>query len=92
MKRIKRLLLWLPIVAISLIIAGSSPVSAAQYGDYLSGNSDISVKLDEEYKVIDGVYEAEMTLTKAGGTTVKAHVLLVKPYAKARCKPVVPNY
>jgi len=92
MKRIKRLLLWLPIVAISLIIAGSSPVSAAQYGDYLSGNSDISVKLDEEYKVIDGVYEAEMTLTKAGGTTVKAHVLLVKPYAKASFKPVVPNY
>lgn len=92
MKRIKRLLIWLPIMAIALIIAGSSPVSAAQYGDYLSGNSDISVKLDKEHKVIDGVYEAEMTLTKAGGTTVKAHVLLVKSYAKASFKPIVPNY
>ena len=71
----------------------TTSASAAEY-EYLSSSSEagITVKTNAEYTVIDGVKEADVTLTKSGGSTVKAHVLLVKPWAKASFKPIVPGY
>ena len=85
MKHIKKLRFLLPLLAICLLIAGAQPASAADY-DFLSSSSDagLTVTTDAVYDVIDGVKEADVTLTKSGGTKVEAHVLLVKSWAKAK--------
>ena len=93
MKHLKRFKILIPLmVMICMLFAGADTASAAEYGNYLSSTSDLTVQLVDEHKIIDGVYEAEITLVKTSGTKVKAHVLLVKPNAKAKFKPVIPGY
>jgi len=91
MKVTKKLTILLPLVALCMMILGTSPVSAAST-EFLSGTSDISIYSSTGYTLMDGVREGEVTLKKSSGSTVKAHVVLVKANAKASFKPVIPNY
>ena len=54
--------------------------------------SGLTVSEDHLYTIIEGVTEGEYTLTKTGGTTVKAYVVLVKAGASAKFVATVPNY
>ena len=90
MKHFIHLLVILPILVISLVIIYSAPTYA---NTYLEDTSEITVTENGSYTIIDGVTEGDLTLTKKGTSTeVPAHVILVKPYAKAKFKPIIPGY
>jgi len=97
MKHLKRFKILIPLmVMICMLFADTDAVSAAAVTEnFLSETDTIKiVSKDEQHEIIEGVYEAEITLknTKTGSDNIKAHVLLVKPNAKASFKPVIPGY
>lgn len=83
-------------VMICMLFAGVEAASAATVTEnFLTDSETIKiVSVEEQHEIIDGVYEATIILknTKTGNENIKTHVLLVKPYAKASFKPVIPGY
>ena len=88
-KHFKHILLILPILAVSMMILYGTPAYA---NTYLENTDDITVTENNSYTIINGVTEGDLTLTKSGGSTAKAHVVLVKANAKAKFKAATPGY
>lgn len=90
-KFIKHLSLIAPVLLLAVMILGGGKAFAAS-SEYLSSTDDIQITGETVSEIIQGVTEATVELTKSDGTKVTAHVLLVKPDAKARFKAIVPGY
>ncbi|MBR3785453.1 MAG: InlB B-repeat-containing protein [Firmicutes bacterium] len=88
----KRLKILIPFIMVFLMIMGAESVSAAVSTEFLSSTDDITVISSTAHDIIYGVREGELVLQKSNGGKVKAHVILVKPYAKAKFKAITPGY
>ena len=94
MKYLKRFRVLLPLLIIVCMMFAGAENASADTRNFLSSSETIKVvSVDEEYELIDGVYEATITLKNTIlNKNVKAHVLLVEPDAKASFKVALPGY
>lgn len=97
MKHLKRFKILIPLmVMICMLFAGADTASAADTTkNFLNSSSTVEVdSIIEQHTIIEGVYEATITLNNktSGKSGIKAHVLLIKPDAKASFKVALPGY
>ncbi len=89
MKHLKHILRLFPVLVMAFMIICVVPSYA---NTYLENTDDLTVTENSSYTIISGVTEGDLTLTKRSGEAVKAHVILVKPNAKAKFKAITPGY